>query len=128
MQQQLSKKYRLAILNQAFVYDYLKGPNDDLLDASAIIGCEIYKSEDGGKTFKKVNTSSLDNMYSTYGYYFGKIFVSSQNENKVIITGVPVMLSEDGGKTFKSIGGPGVHSDHHSIWINPKKDSHIIKR
>lgn len=122
----IKQKVSAGDFKPSVVYDYLKGPNDDLLDASAIIGCEIYKSEDGGKTFKKVNTSSLDNMYSTYGYYFGKIFVSSQNENKVIITGVPVMLSEDGGKTFKSIGGPGVHSDHHSIWINPKKDSHII--
>jgi hypothetical protein len=65
-------------------------------------------------------------IYSTYGYYFGKIYVSPYNENKVIIFGVPLQLSTDGGKTFKNIDKGNVHSDHHAIWINPKKDSHII--
>lgn len=108
------------------IYDYLKGPNDDLLDASAIIGCEIYRSDDAGATWKKTNTKSLDGMYSTYGYYFGKIWVSPINADKVYITGVPVMMSADGGKTFKNIEGPNVHSDHHAVWINPAKDTHII--
>ncbi|TAH04857.1 MAG: glycosyl hydrolase, partial [Sphingobacteriales bacterium] len=44
------------------IYDYLKGPNDDLLDASAIIGCEIYRSDDAGATWKKTNAKSLDGM------------------------------------------------------------------
>jgi photosystem II stability/assembly factor-like uncharacterized protein len=108
------------------IYDYLKGPNDDLLDASAIIGCEIYRSDDAGATWKKTNTKSLDGMYSTYGYYFGKIWVSPINADKVYITGVPVMMSADSGKTFKNIEGPNVHSDHHAVWINPSKDTHII--
>jgi photosystem II stability/assembly factor-like uncharacterized protein len=108
------------------IYDYLKGPNEDLFDASAIKGCEIYRSDDGGASWKKTNTTALDRMYSTYGYYFGKIYVSPVNPDKVVITGVPVMLSEDGGKTFKTIDTRLVHSDHHAIWINPNKDSHMI--
>jgi photosystem II stability/assembly factor-like uncharacterized protein len=108
------------------IYDYLKGPNEDLMDASAIKGCEVYRSDDAGATWKKANTAALDRMYSTYGYYFGKIYVSPVNPDKVIITGVPVMLSTDGGKTFKSIDTRVVHADHHAIWINPAKDSHII--
>jgi photosystem II stability/assembly factor-like uncharacterized protein len=108
------------------IYDYLKGPNDDLLDASAIIGCEVYRSDNAGTTWKKTNREALDGMYNTYGYYFGKIYVSPVNENKVVITGVPIMESIDGGNTFKSIEGPNVHSDHHAVWIDPAKDSHII--
>ncbi len=108
------------------IYDYLKGPNDDLLDASAIIGCEIYRSDDAGATWKKQNQKDLDFMYSTYGYYFGKIWVSPVNPDKVVITGVPVMLSVDGGKTFKNIEARNVHSDHHAVWIDPNKDTHII--
>jgi photosystem II stability/assembly factor-like uncharacterized protein len=108
------------------IYDYLKGPNDDLFDASAIIGCEIYRSDDAGATWKKTNEKSLDFMYNTYGYYFGKIFVSPVNPDKVVITGVPVMLSSDSGKTFKNIEGRNVHADHHVVWIDPNKDNHMI--
>lgn len=108
------------------IYDYLKGPNDDLLDASSIIGCEVYRSDDGGINWKKTNLKSLDRMYSTYGYYFGKIAISAYNPDKVIITGVPIMMSTDAGKEFKTIDGNNVHSDHHIIWMNPKKDSHMI--
>ena len=32
----------------------------------------------------------------------------------------------DGGKTFTNIDKGNVHADHHALWINPKKDSHII--
>jgi len=125
-----SKKIKEKVADGTFkptvVYDYLRGPNDDLLDAGTIIGCEVYRSNDAGKTWKKTHTSDLPNMYSTYGYYFGMVFVSPTNPDKVVITGVPIMLSIDGGKTFKSIGGPNVHSDHHFVWIDPNKDSHMI--
>mgnify|MGYP003694790431 CR=1 FL=1 len=65
-------------------------------------------------------------LYSTYGYYFGKIFVSPVNENKLIITGVPIQLSTDGGKIFKTIDKENVHGDHHAVWIDPKRDSHFV--
>ena len=122
----IKEKVASTAFKPTVIYDYLKGPNDDLFDASAIIGCEIYRSDDAGASWKKVNEKSLDLMYSTYGYYFGKIFVSPVNPNKVVITGVPVMLSADGGKTFKNIEGRNVHSDHHVVWIDPAKDSHMI--
>ena len=105
------------------VYDYLN-VNDGFTNAG-IYGCELYRSNDGGKTWKKTNEKDIP-VYSTYGYYFGKVYISPYNENKVIVFGVPVQLSTDGGKTFKTIDKGNVHSDHHAIWINPKRDSHII--
>lgn len=108
------------------IYDYMKGPNDDLFDAMNIYGCQVYRSDNGGGNWKLMNTKELGMLYFTYGYYFGKIWVSPSNPDKVIITGVPVALSTDSGKTFKNIDGRNVHSDHHAIWINPNKDSHII--
>lgn len=122
----LKEKVASGAFKPSVVYDYLKGPNDDLLDNSSIYGCQVYRSDDAGLNWKRVDTTKLDNMYSTYGYYFGKIFVSPSNADKVFITGVPLMMSTDGGKTFKSIDGPNVHSDHHALWVNPNRDSHLI--
>ncbi len=106
------------------LWDYLFDANTALFE-TPIIGCEVYKSEDAGVSWKKTNTKALT-MYSSYGYYFGKIFISPVNDNKLIITGVGIELSIDGGKTFKSIDGANVHSDHHYAWMDPKNDSHII--
>ncbi len=105
------------------VYDYVN-VNDGFTN-TGIYGCQVYRSDDGGVSWKKTHEKDIS-IYSTYGYYFGKIYVSPYNENKVIIFGVPLQLSIDGGKTFKTIDKGNVHADHHAIWINPKKDSHII--
>jgi photosystem II stability/assembly factor-like uncharacterized protein len=106
------------------VYDYLSDANAALFE-TPIIGCEIYRSDDAGATWRKVNTKGL-NLYNTYGYYFGKISVSNTNENKVVISGVSLMLSEDGGKTFKTTDNAATHADWHGCWMNPNKDSHWI--
>ena len=45
----------------------------------------------------------------------------------MFVLGVPLMVSRDGGKNFSrtdSIGRP--HSDHQSMWINPKDGKHIL--
>jgi photosystem II stability/assembly factor-like uncharacterized protein len=113
-----SKKVKPSAL-----YDYLDF--DDGFQNSGIYGAEVYRSDDGGTTWKKMNEKGLT-LYSTYGYYFGKIFVSPNSENKLVITGVSVQMSTDGGKTFKNIDKRNVHGDHHAVWIDPKRDSHII--
>lgn len=106
------------------VYDYLFDANTALFE-TPIIGCEIYRSDDAGLSWKKVNTKEL-NLYNTYGYYFGKISVSATNENKVVISGFSLMLSEDGGKTFKSTDNDATHADWHGCWMNPARDGHWV--
>jgi len=77
------------------------------------IGCEVYRSDNGGQSWKKVNEKEIP-IFSTYGYYFAKIFVSPYNENKVYTIGVDAVMSTDGGKTWKGIDKNNVHSDHHA--------------
>ena len=99
--------------------DYLFDSNAQLFD-TPVIGAEVYRSNDGGKTWAKTHTSYLDNLYYSYGYYFGKIHVRPQDANTVYIYGVPLLRSDDGGQSFVSLDAPNMHGDHHALWINPQ--------
>ncbi len=129
----LPKRYSAASLRELIKGDKLKPTAiwEYFMDANAslfetpVVGCEVYRSNDGGVTWKKTNKAGL-NLYSSYGYYFGKIWVSPSNADKVIIAGIDMQMSTDGGKTFKKMDKENVHADHHACWINPARDNHII--
>ncbi|HNP67977.1 MAG TPA: glycosyl hydrolase [Aequorivita sp.] len=104
---------------------YLEDANSALFD-TPVIGAEVYKSTDGGKTWNKTHKGFLDDLYYSYGYYFGKIHVDPSNANKIYVYGVPILKSADGGNTFESINADNVHVDHHALWINPKMSGHLI--
>lgn len=105
------------------LYDYLD--SDDGFQNTGIAGCEVYRSEDGGQTWKKSHDKPIG-IFNTYGYYFAKIYTSYTNPDKVFILGFYAQVSADGGKTFKTMDKGNVHPDHHALWVNPKKDSHVI--
>lgn len=104
---------------------YLEDANTLLFD-TPVIGAEVYKSTDAGKTWNKTHDGYLDGIYYSYGYYFGKIHVDPNNPNGIYIYGVPILTSKDGGKTFQSLDADNVHADHHVLWINPKMPGHLI--
>ena len=104
---------------------YLEDANSRLFN-SPVIGAEVYKSTNGGKSWKKTHKGYLDGVYSSYGYYFGIMGVSQLDQNKIYIGGVPLLKSNDGGKTFKNIGAANMHSDHQALWVNPNKSGHIV--
>lgn len=104
---------------------YLEDANSTLFN-TPVIGAEVYKSTDGGKSWKKTHDGFIDDLYYSYGYYFGKIHVDPSDSNKIYIYGVPILKSSDGGKSFESIDADNVHADHHALWINPKMSGHLI--
>jgi photosystem II stability/assembly factor-like uncharacterized protein len=104
---------------------YLEDANSMLFDTQ-VIGAEVFKTTNGGKSWKKTNDNFLDGIYSSYGYYFGEIRVDLQDENGIYVLGVPIIKSKDGGKTFTSISKENVHSDHQALWVNPTKSGHIL--
>lgn len=105
--------------------EYTEDANSLLFD-TPVIGLEIYRSDDGGKSWKKTHKDFIDAVYNSYGYYFGQIRVAPNNPDKIYFMGVPVMRSDDGGKSFKSINGENVHVDHHALWVNPQRPGHLI--
>ncbi|MEM9555083.1 MAG: glycosyl hydrolase [Acidobacteriota bacterium] len=102
---------------------------DDLLaeldDANAglfttdIKGLEIYRSDDGGATWRRTHEEPIREVVYTYGYYFGQIRVDPSNAERIFVAGVPLIRSDDGGATFEGIDGREVHVDHHALWIDP---------
>ncbi|MDY0780605.1 VPS10 domain-containing protein [Tenacibaculum sp. IB213877] len=104
---------------------YLEDANSLLFD-TPVIGAEVFKTENGGKSWKKTHEGYLDDLYYSYGYYFGEIRVDPQDKNGIYVLGVPILKSKDGGKTFKSISRENVHADHQALWVNPKKQGHLL--
>jgi photosystem II stability/assembly factor-like uncharacterized protein len=91
-----------------------------------ILGAEVYRSDNRGKNWVKVNRQDISNLYLNYGYYFGQIRVDPQKKNTIYLLGITLMKSTDGGQTFKEIKYQGLHADHHALWINPHNPRHLI--
>ena len=84
-----------------------------------IVGKEVWRSDDAGETWRKANDVSLEKVAYSYGYYFGKIWVSPADGEKAYLAGVPLVASEDGGKTWRGLDRLGVHGDHHALRFAP---------
>ncbi|MEZ4912053.1 MAG: glycosyl hydrolase [Saprospiraceae bacterium] len=107
------------------IYSYNDNANTNLFD-TPVIGAEVYKSIDYGKTWVKTHKNYLDDIYYSYGYYFGRIHVHPSDYQKLYIYGVPLLSSTDGGATWRSLDADNLHVDHHSLWIDSKLDGHLI--
>lgn len=121
----IKEKVKKGITKPVNIATYLEDTNAILFD-TPVIGAEVYKSTDGGKSWSKTHKGFIDGLYSSYGYYFGIIAVNTKNENKIYIGGVPLLKSDDGGKTFEPIDKENVHADHQALWVNPNASGHVI--
>ena len=116
-----SKKYPPSALA-----DYLGDANAALFDTE-IIGAEVYKTDNGGESWEKTHEIALDNVYFTYGYYFGEIRVDPSDANTLYIMGVPMLKSTDAGKNWSPIAeNQRIHVDHQALWVNPVDGEHLL--
>jgi len=79
----------------------------------------VWRSDDGGKTWKVVSNTTDRPMY------YSQVRIDPSNDQVIYMGGAPAFKSIDGGKTFRQIQNLG-HSDHHAIWIDPKNSSHVM--
>jgi photosystem II stability/assembly factor-like uncharacterized protein len=82
----------------------------------------LLRSNDGGRTWKAVNTDSDVNPRP---FYFDHIFVDSADPGRLYRLFTNLSVSDDGGKTFTLIGARALHADHHAFWIDPRNPLHI---
>ncbi|HTF03503.1 MAG TPA: glycosyl hydrolase [Bacteroidia bacterium] len=105
--------------------DYVADANADLFN-KPITGAEVWASTDAGKSWTKRSDKSINTLFYTYGYYFGKIWISPFDQNELYIAGVGLLASKDGGKSWNTVDGANQHGDHHAMWINPSRRGHMI--
>jgi photosystem II stability/assembly factor-like uncharacterized protein len=80
----------------------------------------LYRSDDAGATWKKVNNENPRPMY------FSQVRVDPNDPDVVFYAGVKLHRSLDGGKTVTLNVTQTIHDDVHAIWIDPANSQHLI--
>ncbi len=83
----------------------------------------IYRSDDGGESWKLVNT---DRRIWGRGSDFAEIRIHPKNPDVVFAANTASYRSSDGGLTWTSFKGAPGGDDYHRIWINPLQPEIMI--
>ncbi len=81
----------------------------------------LYRSENGGKSWRLINP---DRLLRARSWYYMHIQAHPTDVDGVYVMNAPALESTDGGRTFKNLQTP--HGDNHRIWINPKHPQYMI--
>ena len=85
--------------------------------SNGMIDGEVYRSDDAGETWQKVN-SDEENIGGGPGYYYGQIRIDPNDDKVVHVLSASSWGTKDGGKTWdrRPLGFGG---DDHALWIDP---------
>jgi photosystem II stability/assembly factor-like uncharacterized protein len=80
----------------------------------------LYRSDDAGSTWKKVNNANPRPMY------FSQVRIDPNDTDIVYLGGVGLHQTLDAGKTIATDIAQPIHDDIHAIWIDPSNSNHLI--
>ena len=81
----------------------------------------VYKSTDGGETWKLINS---ERKLRQRAWYYSRIYADPQDAEVVYVLNVRYHKSTDGGKTYSTFNAP--HGDHHDLWIAPENPKRMV--
>jgi len=91
------------------------------------IGGEVYRTEDAGATWKKMNAADY-NVSPKGPYYFSQIFVDPANDQNLFVTQDGFRHSLDGGRTWTAPPVfPRMFGDVRTLWIDPENPDRMIQ-
>jgi len=109
-------KIVMAIVEHGFQCGGGRGaapPSPECADMNRL-GTGVYRSEDGGETWKYLN------RYNIRPFYYSQIRINPLDDQLVYVLTTAFMWSRDGGKTFSQAQAPfGPNYDHHAMWLDP---------
>src|SRR5690606_19625049 len=82
-------------------------------------GCGLYRSDDGGVTWRWLQPQNVR------PFYYSQVRVDPVDPDIVYWSSTPVNYSRDGGKTVGTTT-VGLHVDHHAMWIDPFDPNRMI--
>lgn len=82
----------------------------------------LWVSHDMGMSWHLV---SNNHAYDVRPFYFTQLAVAPNDPDRLYMLSMKLMESNNGGKTA-FYADPGVHVDHHAIWIDPKDANRIM--
>jgi photosystem II stability/assembly factor-like uncharacterized protein len=85
----------------------------------------VYKTVDGGDNWTRVDDGSIDNVFASFGWFFGNIRVDPTNPDIVYILGVRLYKSFDGGVSWSDYTST-MHVDQHGLEIHPLNPDLVV--
>src|SRR5262245_27506942 len=102
------------------------GAPADAAGTAAIVGGEVYRTDNGGQTWVKTNAADY-NVSPKGPYYFSQIRVDPGNDKNLFITQDGYRHSIDGGKTWNERDTfPRMFGDFRTLWIDPENPDRMI--
>lgn len=81
----------------------------------------FYTSADSGSSWTRLpDAVALKDAQSSYGWWFGKVWVDPRDATHLHVAGVSLLTSTDGGRSWTATGDE-VHADHHALLWDPRR-------
>jgi len=92
--------------------------------SAGMIDGEVYRSDDGGESWRKVSPDD-QSIGGGPAYYYGQIIVDPNDPDVVHVLSASSWGTHDGGKTWdrRPLGFGG---DDHALWIDPQNSKHMM--
>jgi len=92
--------------------------------AAGIIGNQLYRTDDGGATWRSVTDVNVAGGKAPYS--FNQIRINPHDDRTVIVNSDSMYISRDGGRTWDSNFFRGVFGDFRSMWWDAQDPERII--
>ena len=126
----------VAISAPGTVFLFLDNRAPATVEQRPYVGGEVYRSDDRGEHWQKVNTDDLYDVFGAFGWKFTDIRVDPRDAQHVYILGNRAFESFDGGATWQRLGdrilrlhdtqGRALHLDHHELVIDPNNPNRLL--
>ena len=89
---------------------------------------EVYRSDDGGQSFQRIQTFPRD-FFNAQGHYNNCIAVHPLHADTAYVGGIDIFRTENGGGTWSnrtlSYDGGNVHPDQHTMAFDPQNPNRM---